>query len=158
MSENPKYLVDNTLAKLAKWLRLLGYDSAVFSRKAGRGMLRRADAENRIVLSRRQDLSERQFSGRLYLVKGNDVGSQLREVIDYSSLKIEMEKMFQICLKCNEKLIPKGKEDVRDLVPPFVFETCDEYKWCRRCCHIYWMGTHQRNSLQFLETQSIIPI
>jgi uncharacterized protein with PIN domain len=158
MSESPKYITDNTLAKLAKWLRLLGYDTAVFPRKAGREMLQLADAEQRIVLSRRQDLLERQFSGRLYLVQGNDVGSQLREVMADFSLTIEKKKMFQICLRCNEKLIPTAKEAVRDLVPPYVFENCDEYDGCPRCLSIYWAGTHQRNSLQFLEKLSIIPV
>ena len=158
MSEGRKYITDNSLAKLAKWLRLMGYDTTVFPREAGRELLRRADAENRIVLSRRQDLLERQFSGRLYLVKGNGVGSQLREVIADFSLTIEKKKMFQICLRCNEKLIPKAKEAVRDLVPPYVFENCDEYNGCPRCLSIYWAGTHQRNSLQFLEKLSIIPV
>ena len=158
MSESPKYLTDNTLAKLAKWLRLLGYDTAVFPRKAGREMLRRADAEKRIVLSRRQDLLERQFSGKLYLVKGNDVDSQLREVIADFSLSIEKKKMFQICLRCNEKLTPKAKEVIRDLVPIYVFENFDEYNGCPRCLRLYWAGTHLRNSLQFLEKLSIVAV
>jgi uncharacterized protein len=158
MSERPKYLTDNSLSKLAKWLRLLGYDAAVFPREAGREMLRRADAEKRIVLSRRQDLLERQFSGILYLVKGNDVGSQLREVIAEFSLVIEKKKMFRICLLCNEKLISTAKEEVRDLVPSFVLANCHEYNRCHRCLRLYWAGTHQRNSLQFLEKLSIIPV
>ena len=92
MSESPKYLTDNTLAKLAKWLRLLGYDTAVFPRKAGREMLRRADAEDRIVLTRRQDMTERQFCGRLFLITDIDVGNQLNNVIGKYSLKINRQK------------------------------------------------------------------
>jgi uncharacterized protein len=158
MSKNQRFIADNTLAKLAKWLRLLGYDTVVFPRKAGREMLRQADAEKRIVLSRRQDLSERQFSGTLYLVKENDVGNQLKEVMAEFSLMAEKKRMFQICLRCNEKLVPTAKGDACNLVPPFVFANCHEYNRCPRCLNIYWAGTHARNSLQFLEKISVIPV
>lgn len=156
-SEYPKYLTDASLAKLAKWLRLLGYDTVIFSREAGREMLRLADAEKRIVLTKRQDMLERQFSGELYFVAGIDIGSQLKEVIAQFSLKIEKQKMFRICLKCNERLFPIAKEDVHDLVPPYVFANCSEYNKCPYCESIYWTGTHQRNALQFLERLSTNP-
>jgi uncharacterized protein len=157
MSEDLKYLADASLAKLAKWLRLLGYDTVVFSRKAGREMLRLAAAEKRIVLTRRYDMQERQFSGKVYLMKGREVGSQLREVIDQFHLVIDHKRMFRICLKCNKRLSPLAKETVRDLVPPYVFANYSEYNQCPQCRNIYWAGTHQRNSFQFLENLSIIP-
>jgi uncharacterized protein len=106
MSEDPKFITDATLGKLAKWLRLLGYNTVVFHREAGREMLRLADAERRIVLTRRKDMVERQFSGVLYLVMSRDIGGQIREVITKFSLIIEKKKMFRICLRCNEWLIP----------------------------------------------------
>jgi uncharacterized protein len=59
--------------------------------------------------------------------------------------------MFSICLKCNEKLTTVAKEEVRDLVPPYVFANCSEYNKCPNCQKIHWSGTHQRNSMQFLE-------
>ncbi|MCX5850212.1 MAG: Mut7-C RNAse domain-containing protein [Deltaproteobacteria bacterium] len=150
--EEFKFVTDASLGRLAKWLRLLGYDTVVFPKEAGREMLRLAAAENRIVLTRRQDMTERQFSGCLFLIKNVDIGNQLNDVIDKYSLKIEKQKMFGICLECNEKLYPVGKEAVRDLVPPFVFENCAQYNQCP-CCHkIYWMGTHQRNALEFMKT------
>ena len=158
MSENEKYLTDATLARLAKWLRMLGYDTAVFTRVAGREMLRLADAEQRIVLTRRQDMRQRQFSGILYLVSSKDTGSQLKEVITNFSLKIEKKRMFQICLKCNARLLSIEKEEVRDFVPLYVFANYSEFTWCPHCRSIYWPGTHQRNSLQFLEKLSIVPV
>jgi uncharacterized protein len=155
MSENQKFLTDGTLAKLAKWLRLLGFDTIVYRHAAGREMLNQAKLEKRIVLTRRQDMFERQFSGKLYFVAGLDTGSQLKEVISRFSLGIEKEKLFSICLKCNEKLFPAAKEDVYDSVPPYVFANCSIYNRCPCCQRIYWAGTHLRNSLQFLEKLSI---
>lgn len=155
MTEDPRFLTDASLAKLAKWLRLLGYDTSVFQREAGREMLRLSDREKRIVLTRRQDMPERQFSGILYLLKGQNIGGQLSEVIKEFSLKIDKQRIFRICLKCNERLISMTKEDVRDLVPPYVFGNCSEYIKCPGCKSIYWAGTHQRNALQFLKELSI---
>jgi len=150
-SEDIKFLTDASLARLAKWLRLLGYDTAVFSREAGRLMLRQADAEGRIVLTRRRDMTERQFSGTLFLITDVIVGKQLNAVIEHFSLNIDRNKMFGICMECNQKLHPVAREEVRDLVPPYVFKNCDTYNQCPHCNKIYWMGTHPRNALRFME-------
>ena len=149
--EDLKFLTDASLARLAKWLRLLGYDTVVFPTEAGRALLRKADSEDRIVLTRRQDMTERQFAGTLFLITDVVVGNQLKSVIEKYSLKIDRQKMFGICLECNEKLNPVTREEVRDLVPPYVFENCDQYNQCPVCKKIYWMGTHPRNALRFME-------
>jgi len=151
MLDNPQFIADAALGKLAKWLRLLGYDTVVFSQEAGREMLRLAAAEGRIVLTKRIDMLERQFSGCLYLVKDNDIGHQLNDIIGKFSLKIDKQKMFTICLKCNKRLHSVPAEEVRDLVPAYVFENCTRYNQCPSCHSVYWTGTHQRNALQFLE-------
>lgn len=155
MSSHPKYLTDATLAKLAKWLRILGYDTSVYPKEAGRAMLRLAQDEDRIVLTRRGDMIERQFSGRLHLLKKTDVAEQLQEIIEKYSLKPEKEKFFGICLKCNKILEPIEAEKVRDLVPLYVFQHCKRFNQCTICQNIYWEGTHQRNSLRFLQKNKI---
>jgi hypothetical protein len=150
-AEDLKFITDASLARLAKWMRLLGYDTSVFLKEAGREMLRQADSERRIVLTRRRDMIERQFSGILFLITDVIVSKQLKAVIDKYSLKINRQKMFGICLECNQKLHHVEKDEVRDLVPPYVFENCDKYNQCPRCGKIYWMGTHPRNALRFME-------
>lgn len=149
--EDFKFITDASLERLAKWLRLLGHDTVVFPGEAGREMMRLAAAEGRIVLTRRKDMTQRQFSGRLFLVTGVDIGSQLNDVIGKYSLKIDQRRMFGICLKCNEKLYSVERELVRDLVPLFVFENCIQYNQCPGCHNVYWDGTHQRNALEFMK-------
>lgn len=156
MSEELKYITDATLAKLAKWLRLLGYDTIVYQWEAGREMLRLAEKEQRIVLTRRKDMLERQFSGRVYYIRTKDTGDQIREVVNAFSLPIDKHNLFTVCLICNERLQPMERKEVEDLVPAYVFANCTEYNKCPRCQRIYWAGTHQRNSLRFLERLSIL--
>lgn len=149
--EDIKFITDASLARLAKWLRLLGFDTVIFPKEAGRAMLRQADSEGRIVLTRRRDMTERQFSGILFLITDVIVGKQLNSVIENFSLKIDRKKMFRICMECNQTLHPVVREEVRDLVPTYVFENCDKYNRCPGCNKIYWMGTHPRNALRFME-------
>jgi uncharacterized protein with PIN domain len=118
-------------------------------------MMRRANAEQRTILTRRMDMLERQFSGSLFLVSELSVGGQLNQVISQFSLKINQKNMFRICLSCNEELYPVVREEVQDLLPPYVYQNYIKYNKCPCCGSIYWAGTHQRNALQFLERNKI---
>jgi len=155
MSADPKFITDASLAGLAKWLRLLGYDTVVYEKEAGRPMMRQAQCQARILLTRRRDMMERQFTGRLLLLPEAGVGGQLFFVISKLSLKINKEKMHTLCVRCNEPVLPVEKETIRDQVPQFVLENCSHFNQCKKCRKIYWQGTHQRNALQFLEKNNI---
>lgn len=146
-----RFITDASLAGLAKWLRILGYDTTVFHQAAGRSMMRCSENEGRCLLTRRTDMVERQFSGDLFLITDLEVGKQLKAVAERFALKVDRNKMFGICLICNERLLPVPREEVRDLVPIYVFENCFRYNQCSRCGKIYWMGTHPRNALRFME-------
>lgn len=149
------FITDASLAGLARWLRLLGYNTVVYPGAAGRPMLCRAAREGRILLTRRRDLPDRQFSGRVELVPEQDVGRQLHHVVAGLALEISPQRMFSICLSCNCTLTPVGREEVRDRVPAYVFETCGSYNRCDCCGKIFWQGTHVLRALQFLENQNI---
>jgi hypothetical protein len=155
MNDDPQFIADASLSGLARWLRLLGYDTVVFEREAGRSMMRQAQADQRILLTRRRDMMERQFSGRVYLIPHMKTGEQLTFIVHKLALDIKPEKMHTLCLSCNTSLTPVEKERICDLVPEFVFEHCGQYHQCPKCRKIYWPGTHGQNALRFLEKHHI---
>ena len=155
MTTETKFFADATLAGLARWLRLLGFDTVCFQGKAGRPLMRQAAAEDRILLTRRRDLMERQFSGRLLLLPDATTARQLSFVLQKLSLEIQTKNFYTLCLSCNQKLVSLERESVRDLVPEYVFEHCSAYTRCPQCRRIFWPGTHQRNALQFLRDNGI---
>ena len=150
-----RFIADASLAGLARWLRVCGYDTVVFQGEAGRAMMRQALAGRRILLTRRRDMLERQFPGRIVLMPVADAGRQLKYVVEKLSLEVRREKMLSLCLLCNELLEPLAREEVCDLVPPHVFENHEKFNRCRLCGRIYWEGSHIDRVFNFLEKNDI---
>ncbi|MBM4270930.1 MAG: hypothetical protein FJ139_02035 [Deltaproteobacteria bacterium] len=148
-----KFIVDANLGKLAKWLRILGYDTAYHRGTVDRDFLRKAEKEGRIVLTRVRSMSERQFSGRLVVIYSEHVRDQLREVVETLSLAVNPERVLSICLKCNESLEEIPREEVAGLVPDYVFASHPEMHICPRCKGVFWPGTHVQNVHNVLRTR-----
>ena len=78
---------------------------------------------------------------KLVMIRDDDVKKQLRQVIQTLNLDSDL-RPFSICLECNQPLLAREKDQVRDLVPPYVFQTQTQYMECPSCHRIYWRGTH----------------
>ena len=155
MKAGVRFITDHSLAGVARWLRLCGFDTVVFQGKAGRAMMRQAQAQERILLTRRRDMQARQVSGRLLLMQAADPRSQLKYILESLSLQISRDKMLSICLVCNHPLEEVPRPEVRDLVPPFVFENHEKYTRCPRCERIYWEGSHVCRVLDYFKRNGI---
>lgn len=145
MDRAPRFIVDSNVGRLAKWLRALGYDSLFIDPIADENLVSRALAEGRVVLTKDTHLSQRRAAtqGRLrvLLLEGDDFRAQLRQVV--RALQLDpSSRRFSLCLECNESLVPKAKEEVEGLVPPYVFQTQHHYRFCPRCGRPFWRGTH----------------
>jgi uncharacterized protein with PIN domain len=147
-----KFITDTNLGKLAKWLRILGYDTVVYRGEADRNFLRKAEKEGRVVLTRKKDMAARQFSGKLVTVGSDHVQEQLREVMEELSVSPDMSRLFSICVRCNEALVAVDKENVAGLVPAFVYDVHSTFRRCPGCKGIFWPGTHIDNALSHLKT------
>ena len=142
---NLKFIVDNNVGKLAKWLRIMGYDTLFFNGSDDSGLIAIALAEDRVILTRDTQIMKRRVvtSGQLkaILIQSDEPERQMRQVID--SLNLDWQfKPFTICLECNQPLVERSKQQVSNLVPPYVFQTQSQYMECPACHRIYWKGTH----------------
>jgi len=140
-----KFIVDNNVGKLVKWLRIMGYDTLFFNGKNDSRMIAIALAESRIILTRDTQIMKRRVvtSGQLkaILIESDKPELQLHQVVETLNLDCQL-KPFSICLECNQLLLERSKQQVEDLVPPYVFQTQDQYMECPACHRIYWKGTH----------------
>ena len=150
----PKFIVDSNVGKLAKWLRMLGYDAVFFEGEDDAYMIDRALKESRVILTRDTQVMKRGVitSGRLkaILIDSDQPEPQVRQVID--TLHIDFQsRPFTVCLECNNPLEERDQEEVKERVPPYVFQTQVQYVECPTCHRIYWRGTHWQAMTKKLE-------
>ena len=154
MSDRIRFIVDSNVGKLAKWLRMLGYDAVFFEGEDDAYMIDRALKENRVILTRDTRLMKRGVitSGRLKAIMiGSDKPEpQIQQVIEALHLDFQSHP-FTVCLECNHPLEERSREEIEDRVPPYVFRTQPQYMECPSCHRIYWRGTHWQAMLRKLE-------
>ena len=141
-----KFVCDDYLGKLAKWLRTLGYDTLFSMDIEDTELVSKALKDNRIILSRDTEL--RRFTStkeNLLLLSSNEPLEQLKEVLKKYNLKPEQENLFTRCIVCNQVLVSVPKKEVENKVPPFVFKTQESFVYCSKCDKLYWGGTHVKN-------------
>jgi hypothetical protein len=152
-----KFIVDHNVGKLARWLRVMGYDTLFFNGTDDWSMVRTALAEDRVILTRDTHILERRVitTGRLkaILIKSDNPELQMRQVME--TLKLDHKsKAFSLCLECNQPLQERTKEQVKDLVPSYVFKTHNQYMQCPACHRVYWKGTHWQAMTKRIEKLS----
>ncbi len=145
MAEDTRFIVDQNVGKLAKWLRMMGYDTLFYGGRDDWGMIRTALAEGRVVLTRDNQIMKRRLvtTGRLkaILIASDEPEEQIKQVVE--TLKLDTQsRLFSVCLECNRQLAPISKERVKERVPPYVLKTQDQYMECPSCHRVYWRGAH----------------
>ena len=136
-----KFVVDVMLGKLAKWLRIMGFDAAYGNRAADRELLQTARRERRVLLTRDRRLFQSAKNVRGLLIESEDWRRQLAQVLDAFGLRDKARPMTR-CLACNLRLKRLSRKNARNLVAPFVFERASAFSICPRCGRVYWPGTH----------------
>ena len=140
-----KFIADNNVGKLARWLRLIGYDTVLLKQKDDAEMIKIALGEDRVILTKDAEFMKRRMvtDGMLKALytEQDDPQVQIREVVETLSLDYGF-KPFSRCLECNQALVARDKEEVKDSVPARVFETQTQYTQCPACHRVYWPGTH----------------
>ena len=149
-----KFIVDNNVGKLAKWLRMMGYDTLFFNGSDDAQMVATALAEDRVILTMDTQIMVRGVvtSGRLkaILIESDKPEEQIQQVIETLNLDCQF-RPFALCLECNETLEDRSGQAVKDRVPPYVYQTQSKYVECPTCHRIYWRGTHWQAMTKKLE-------
>lgn len=148
------FIVDSNAGKLARWLRMMGYDTLFFSDIEDGHLVDMAMKEGRVVVTRDTQIAKRRVAAngslRVILSRDDDPKQQLMQVL--KELNLDCRQMqFTRCLECNRRLVSRSKEEVKDLVPPYVFRTQTQYMQCPFCKRIYWQGTHWQRMKRDLE-------
>jgi len=139
-----KFILTKELGRLAKWLRILGFDTVYYNQDKPSSLIIQALGDERIILTRNHRLPQARGL-KILLIKNDKIKKQVEEVVHRLKIKPEPELMFSRCILCNAKLLEIEKEKVKDRVPEYVFKTQGHFITCPKCQRIYWQGTHWGN-------------
>ena len=143
-----RFAADCMLGTLAKWLKILGYDTLYLNRVEDSELVDLARAEERILLTRDRRMTERRRAAPFLLIAGEQPMEQLREVVAALGLAFDEDRLLTRCLPCNAPTREAESASVRDLVPPYVHRTQVRFRRCPSCGRVYWGATHRENMLE----------
>lgn len=145
------FIADRTLGRLAKWLRILGFDT-LYDPEAPDSRLDDQCRPESVILTRTHRVRLKFRSRKHIFIKSNDPEDQLREVIKVLNLSQADARPFSRCIICNTPIEPIEKESVRNSVPDYVWETKNDFQQCPRCRKTYWHGSHTERSLERIKS------
>jgi uncharacterized protein with PIN domain len=132
------------LGKLAKWLKILGFDAVFFSKIEDDDLLEMAMNENRILLTRDTGLIERTKRKNSLFVESEEWREQVEQVLDHFDLWKDVKPNSR-CIECNVRIKDLPREKAKNLVTPFIFENADTFALCPDCGRVFWRGTHLKD-------------
>jgi uncharacterized protein with PIN domain len=137
----PRFVADVHLGTLARFLRLLGFDTRYGNGLDDVELAAITSGEKRVLLTRDVGLLKRKAVVRGQWLRSRDPEHQVMEIVDALQLKRAF-RPFTRCMSCNGVLAPIARIDVAGLVPPHVYRRFRSFKQCRDCQRVYWRGTH----------------
>lgn len=140
-----RFLCDEMLFGLGKWLRAAGYDTSLIAISIDdRFIIEHAVRENRLLLTRdKQFLTMDATEKTVVYLKGNSIEVCIHELTE--KLKIDwLYRPFSRCLVCNTLLVESSEEDALMQVPPKVRTFVKDFVYCSSCKKVYWDGSHTK--------------
>ena len=145
-----RFILTKELGRLAKWLRILGFDAAYFKDNNTSSLIIAALRDERVILTRNLRIA-RLRGIKVLSIQAQEVKPQIQEVFSLTGFQFNPQMMFTRCILCNEELADITKEKVEGNVPAYVYATQQNFVACPKCQRIYWQGTHWGNVRRCLE-------
>jgi uncharacterized protein with PIN domain len=145
-----KFILDVHLGKLARALRLFGFDTSYANNYTDKTIVQIAEAEKRIVLTRDVNLLKHKSVTVGYWLRSQFVEEQLTEVIKRFKL-IAKFRPFERCVECNGRIIKVDKETILNKLLPKTILYYNDFFQCTCCKRIYWRGSHYEQMQQFIK-------
>jgi len=139
-----KFLLTSELGRLAKWLRILGFDASYINSGNISSIIIEALKQDRIILTRNRHFP-RSGGLQIVVITAEKFKDQIKEVQDRLRIDNATLVLFKRCVTCNQLLEPVDKNGVKGLVPEYVLNTQQTFTSCPLCKKIYWQGTHWGN-------------
>jgi len=147
MPRGPRFLADEMLGSLARWLRIMGYDTAYARDVTDWEVLSRARVEGRMILTRDHQLAERAGEQGL-LVESDALEDQLGQVS--CAFGLSYTEGLTRCTICNGALRDATPEEGAR-APPRVRSSQERVYICLECGQLYWKGSHWSKIVERLE-------
>ncbi len=146
-----KFIADRTLGKLAKELRMLGYDTLYYRGEDGYPLMKLAREEGRVILTRSTKLIPKRPEDRVIRLVEDFPDLQVKELVQKEIISLREGNLFSRCLLCNIPLAEISREEAEGKVPDFIFYQQKEFFRCQQCARIYWPGSHQDHMKRKIE-------
>ena len=153
IKEEPRFVLDGHLGRLASHLRMLGLDCLYSNCYEDKELVDISIEDDRILLTRDRLLLMHKVITQGYLLRSLNTAEQFHEVAQRYNLA-HWVKPFQRCMRCNHPLEPVKKETVLEKLEPLTKKYYDEFKLCPACDQIYWKGSHYEQMLQLIKNVS----
>jgi len=151
----PRFAADEMLGSLARWLRIMGYDTVYERDRTDSQIVETARKEERVILTRDWELAGRMGERGLY-IESDDLDDQLRQVT--KTFDLNADESQARCTVCNGELASLPKEGAKGMVPEGVLANNHEFFRCLKCGKIYWKGSHWSNiRRRFQDLDKLVP-
>ena len=144
MIDKPRFIADAMLGSLAKWLRIMGFDTLYYRVIEDRELVRIAKQEGRTILSKDNALCGSKKTGGSLLIQSDKTVEQLKEVMNACHIVPDLMQAYMRCTLCNGKLLPAERSAVSTEVPDYVLQGTNAFLKCGECGKVYWEGSHKK--------------
>ena len=148
-----RFLADSMLGKLAKWLRVMGFDTH-YQTNYTQGEIETLIYQGYLLLTRHK--RKKSHFPDSFFIQSDKIKGQLQELKNRGLIPSPMSKWFTRCLTCNIPIYEVPVEDARDNIPEYVFyQNITGIRFCPSCMRYYWPGSHKTRMIRQLQEWGI---